>query len=59
MIVTAAEYDYNSKDYNPGTVIIKDVAKTVVHICFLQRCFFGVLPPYINIICEEEKSATA
>ena len=26
MVAAAEEYNYNRKDYNPGTVVVKDVA---------------------------------
>ena len=31
MIAAAAKDDYDCKNYNPGAVIVKDVAKAVVH----------------------------
>ena len=37
MVATTEEYDYNRKDDDPGAVVVKDVAKTVViHMFFLQ-----------------------
>ena len=42
MVAAATEDDDDSKNDNPSAVIVKDVAKTVIHM-FLQRSFFGVL----------------
>ena len=30
VVAAATEYDDNSEDYNPGTVVVKDVTKAVV-----------------------------
>ena len=38
MITTAAENDHYSKNDDPGAVVVKDVAKTVVIHMFLQGC---------------------
>ena len=38
MIATAAEYNHYCKNDDPGAVVVKDVAKTVVIHMFLQGC---------------------
>ena len=40
VIAAATEYNHNRKDYDPGAVVVKDVAKTVViHYVILQSRF--------------------
>jgi hypothetical protein len=40
MITATAEDNYNRKDYDPGAVVVKDMAKTVViHYVILQSRF--------------------
>lgn len=31
MVAAATENDYDSKNYDPGAVVVKNVAKTVIH----------------------------
>jgi hypothetical protein len=38
MVTAATKYDHNCENNDPGAVVVKDVAKTVVIHMFLQGC---------------------
>jgi hypothetical protein len=38
MVTAAAKYDHDCENDDPGAVVVKDVAKTVVIHMFLQGC---------------------
>ncbi len=54
IVAAAAKYDHNSKNNDPGAVIVKEMAQAVVvHICFPPNDAFASLFRLLNtIICE-------
>ena len=53
VVATAAEDDHDGKNYDPGTVVVEKIAKTVIiHICFPPSAFW-VRP--IIIVCNMKK----
>ena len=50
MVAAATEDNYYGKDYDPSTVVVKNMAKAVViHYVFLQSRFE---PWLLTIICD-------
>ena len=51
VVAAATEHDYDGKDYDPSAVIVKDVAKTVIHKVMFLRIFTMAVVPLIFIVC--------
>ena len=51
MIAAATEDNDNSEDDDPGAVIVKEMAKTVVIHSMFLRCMFATFGSLIFILC--------